>query len=252
MKEHIRKDNAMIKCHYCDFITNDETVFMVHIGDTHSPQFTCDVCGEVFTEMSKKIEHVMVIHAFNYTQQEKRINAYECFDCAEKFESKLDMMAHKKEKHLKTRLCSYFHGQTSTCRFPAQQCINIHNENIHPTQTESDYRSRILCKHGNSCYYRERPGGCFYKHAPNVGMQQNVWQQRSVTRRNTESEQSDVQNVERNQHTAVNNANTPEINMNQVVLNLSKQMEMISQKLQVLEFKSQQDFPTVEQSQRRN
>ena len=70
MKGHMKKDSQLVKCHYCDFMTNDAAKYLSHIGDTHSPNYTCDVCGEQFSDMKKKIEHVMIIHAFTYTAQE--------------------------------------------------------------------------------------------------------------------------------------------------------------------------------------
>ena len=106
----------------------------------------------------------MIAHAFNYTTQDTNKELFECFDCAEKFGNKPEQMSHKTEKHYKTRLCSYFHGNKTTCRFPAQQCLNIHNENIHVTEAVSDYRSQIVCKHGSACMFLARPGGCLYKY----------------------------------------------------------------------------------------
>ena len=161
MKEHMKKDSQLVKCHYCDFMTNDASQYLNHIGDTHSPKFTCDVCGEHFTEMTKKIEHVMLIHAFTYTTQEEVVLSYKCYDCGEKLANKNDLISHKKSKHFKTKLCSYFHSNSTTCRFPAQKCMNIHNENIQPVDTVSDYRSRIMCKNGNACFFLSQPGGCF-------------------------------------------------------------------------------------------
>ena len=176
MKEHLKIDNQIMNCHYCDFITNDETVYLIHIGDTHSPKFARGACGEEFTDMQKKIEHTMVAHAFVYSNQEKREEEYECFDCGQKVRNKQELMSHKKEKHYKKRLCSFFHGTMTTCRFPNKDCLNIHNENIWPTETAGDYRGRINCKHGNSCVFLTRPGGCFYKHAQSVVPHPNAWQ----------------------------------------------------------------------------
>ena len=59
-------------------------------------------------------------------------------------------------------------------------------------------------------------------------------------------------NVERNQQPEVILTNTPLLDMNKIVLNLSKQMETISQKLQFLELKSIQDFPTIAEGQKRS
>ena len=193
----------------------------------------------------------MVAHAFNYTNQEKREEEYECFDCGQKVRNKQELMSHKKEKHYKTRLCSFFHGTMTTCRFPNKDCLNIHNENIWPTETAGDYRGRINCKHGNSCVFLTRPGGCFYKHAQSVEPPQNAWQQSSTLRGNTEIINRAAPDVDRPEQPEVNSTNTPSLDMNQIVMNLSKQMETISQKLQFLELKSMQDFPTITEGQKR-
>ena len=221
------------------------------MGDTHSPKFDCATCGELFTDTNERLEHVMTIHAFIYGAQTS-VMEYECFDCGDKVRSKQDLMSHKTEKYYKTRLCSYFHGNMTTCRFPAQQCMNIHNENIHPSAAPgSDYRSRIACKHGNSCFFRKRPSGCFYKHALNVETKENVHQQGSPTIANIQAGPGNVRPVERNQRPVLNTLGISALDMNHMILNLSKQMEYIVQKLQVLELKSHTDFLTVKESLRR-
>ena len=246
MKVHMRKGVELLQCHYCDFMTNDEVVFMSNVGDTHTPKFHCGACGETFTDVKKRLEHVMIMHAFNYGEKNK-LEEYECFDCGETVNSKQDLMSHKTEKHYKTRMCTYFHGNMSTCRFPAQQCINIHNEKIHPTAApENDYRSRIPCKHGDSYLFRKRPSGCFYKHASNVETEPNIWQQRGTAITNTQTGPGNVQHVDMNQRPGGNSPDISPGDMNLIVLNMSRQMESIVQKLQV------SDFPNLEGSQRKN
>ena len=192
----------------------------------------------------------MVIHAFKYTTQEEETEVYECFDCGDKLSSKNDLMSHKKAKHFKTKLCSYFHGNSTTCRFPAQKCMNIHHENILPTDAGNDYRSRILCKNGTTCFFLSQPGGCLYKHVISVEQQQNVWQQQRSTRVDTTTPPSVAQPVGRAQQPAAQSENINTLTMNQLVVNLSKQMEAISQKLQFLELKSMKDFPNLVAGQR--
>ena len=72
MKEHLKRNSQIVKCHYCDFMNNDEAVFFRRIGDTHSPKFECGACGEEFTDTHKRVEHTMVAHAFNYSDQQRR------------------------------------------------------------------------------------------------------------------------------------------------------------------------------------
>ena len=252
MKEKMKKDTQIVKCQHCDFMTNDETEFLNHNSDMHGPKFNCGACGLEFSDTQKRLEHVMSSHAFNYTNSEGNADVYECFDCGERMGSKEALIAHKKDKHYKTRLCSYFHGNMKTCRFPAQQCLNIHNENIQPREITDDYRSRIVCKIGISCGFRVQPGGCFYKHATNVEPQQNAWQHQNLTREITGTSSAPVTSVGRSEQPPPISANTTTLDMNQIVLNLSKQMETIAQKLQFLELKSQQDFPPLAAGQTRS
>ena len=252
MKQHMRKDSQVVKCHYCDFMTNDSTEYLSHVGDVHSPKFNCGTCSEVFTDDKKRIEHTMTVHAFNYSTEKKTLEAYECFDCGEKLQDKQLLMSHKTEKHYKTRLCSYFHGNMSTCRFPAHQCINIHNENIRPTEAAADYRSRIICNNGNACVFLKKPGGCHYKHVNSVETHPSEWQRQKSIRENTLVTPGIAPSVERGQQPIAIAANTSTPDMTQIVLQLSKQMENISQKLAILELKSRSDFPTLAEGQRRS
>ena len=241
----MKKDSQIVQCHYCDFMTNDAAKYLSHIGDMHSPKFSCETCGEEFSEIQKKIEHVMVTHAFNYTTQQATSETVECFDCGEKLGNKHGLMSHKKAKHFKTKLCSYFQGHTTTCRFPNNKCMNIHNENIQPTAAESDYRSRIICKNGSECFFRSQPEGCFYKHVDVVQQQPNAWQQRNNTRENTRALSGPALPVESILQPVVQSTSTHNLDTNQLVMNLCKQMESISQKLQFLELKSMTDFPSI-------
>ena len=105
MKEHMKKDNQLVNCHYCDFLANDATKYISKIGGMHSPKFKCETCGEEFYDTKTKFEHIMVVHAFNYTTQGKTSELVECFNCGEQLSSKLDLMNHKKSKHYRTKLC---------------------------------------------------------------------------------------------------------------------------------------------------
>ena len=66
----MRKDVEILQCHYCDFMTNDEVVFMSHVGDAHSPKVNCGACGETLTDTKKRLEHVMISNAFNYGEKQ--------------------------------------------------------------------------------------------------------------------------------------------------------------------------------------
>ena len=157
MKEHHRQKNQMIKCHYCDFNTNDADLHMSHVSDTHSPKYNCRSCDAVFPTPEERIKHATDIHGFKYSETKD----IDCHDCEDRFSNKFQPLEHKKAIHYKKRLCSYYHGTGWGCRYP-RTCLNIHNENITPMFT-NDNRSRIPCRHGDSCQFNRR-NVCHYKH----------------------------------------------------------------------------------------
>ena len=130
--------------------------------DIHSTKHTCRSCGEVFPTKSDWSVHVDHVHGFTYTNGNSANQEMECHDCEGKFANKFELMQHKREAHYKKRLCSYWHGTGWGCRFPASQCLNIHNENITPVLS-GDNRSKIQCRDGESCHF-DKKNSCHYKH----------------------------------------------------------------------------------------
>ena len=167
MKRHIKMQNKMITCSFCDHTTNDENDLINHVVDNHSPKHTCATCNSEFSTKTKMMEHILRDHGFTFTANTQPETKMQCHDCNEKFSTKSQLMEHKTQKHYKTRLCPFFHGTGRGCSFPSNVCFNIHEENITPTETEAiDYRKRIICKNGENCVFKQR-GTCFYKHIVN-------------------------------------------------------------------------------------
>ena len=163
IKEHKRLNEQIIKCHHCDFITNDEDAHINHMVDVHSTKHTCNSCEAVFPTKKDMIEHARTNHGFNYIKngQKNAQNSIECHDCQGSFNNKFELMEHKKAQHYKKRLCSYYHGTGWGCRF-LNRCNDIHGEDIVP-QISGDNRSKIPCRHGDSCHYNKN-NSCHYKH----------------------------------------------------------------------------------------
>ena len=164
-KEHKRIQEQIIKCHHCDFMTNDADIFMNHTVVVHKRNFKCLTCELVFSSESELAMHAGQAHGLDYSKQKSSNKSIDCHDCEESFHNKFELMAHKKVKHFKKRLCSYYHGNRWGCKFQAS-CLNIHNENIVPALTD-DKRSRIPCKHGDSCLYF-KINSCLYKHTNHI------------------------------------------------------------------------------------
>ena len=110
IKEHKRLNEQMIKCHHCDFITNDEDAHINHMVDVHSTKHTCNSCEAVFPTKSDMVEHARVNHGFTYNKHGQSDKHIDCHDCEERFKNKFELMEHKKKQHYKKRLCSYYHG----------------------------------------------------------------------------------------------------------------------------------------------
>ena len=232
----------------------------------------CNNCGLVLNKSADLVAHIVTMHGFNYSgpiknkhypmkhqvlspNQERptplqarphvqpdglwgagegpSLAEFKCFDCSNKFSSKHELHEHKRQAHSKQKLCSYFHGNGRGCKFPANECFNIHNENITPTIFENtDFRSRIPCKHGDSCTFHQR-GVCFYLHAPNV-------KQGSSTR-------SGSRNI--NNETTEKSSN--EAMMMSALFRMNRNLETLSERLQFLDVRSMQDFPNLENNQKR-
>ena len=62
IKEHKRLNEQIIKCHHCDFITNDEDTHINHMVDVHSTKHTCYSCEAVFPTKNDMIEHARIDH----------------------------------------------------------------------------------------------------------------------------------------------------------------------------------------------
>ena len=151
LKEHKRLNEQLIKCHHCDFITNDEDTHVNHMVDVHSTKHTCNSCAAVFPTKNNMIEHAGIEHGYIYNKSEQSKKEINCHDCQERFTTSFHLMEHKKEKHYKKKLCSYYHGTGWGCRFE-NRCMNIHGENIIP-ELSGDNRGKIPCRHGDSCVY---------------------------------------------------------------------------------------------------
>ena len=164
VKEHSRLQNEILKCHHCDFMTDDSDIHVNHVVDNHSTRHTCLTCGELFPSKSEMVLHAGNMHPFIYNQKKVLHKEVDCHDCEAIFNNKFELMEHKREMHHKQRLCSYYHGNGWGCRFPTS-CLDIHNENITPVLT-NDNRGKIPCRHGDSCLYRKK-NICHYKHTQN-------------------------------------------------------------------------------------
>ena len=263
MKIHRQLQNKDVKCGYCDFISKDENVLINHTVDNHSPKYTCETCKLAFSSKPKLLEHIVRVHGFIFDTHSRPEPDIQCHDCTEKFTTKPDLIKHRMEKHHKTRLCPFFHGNGRGCKFPSNVCFNIHEENITPTETETlDFRKRIFCKNGDSCVFYQR-NICFYKHnANNVntnkvqqGLSRNTYAEHTAQNFNQKYKcmkcneefnfRGDFEHHMRTNHRESENDILPAIRK------IGQQIESVSQRLQFLELRSMSDFPPLEKGQQK-
>ena len=242
--------SSKFTCKTCknEFNTNQE--MLEHVDLTHgfvytqgtqqpstaqqTPLFPCGFCPDAFLTQIDFTKHTQEKHT-RHTWQESNApsTALECYDCGHKSDTKIQLMEHKRQVHYKKKLCVYWHGNGRGCRFPSKQCVNIHEENITPTE-HTDHRKRIECRNGSSCNFHSTDS-CLYKHAE------------IVTRAAPESAQSTVPRVEVMAPNRDGMANFMEI-----IMKLNQNVENISERINSLELKSMTDFPPLGSVQGRN
>ena len=165
-------------CKTCNFEFISQKVLVEHATNAHPlvysqqthqsstaqerPLFPCGFCNATFETKRDFDIHTQERHTRPRVQEQNQ-SSVECYDCGDKLCNKNELINHKREAHHKKKLCSFFHGNGRPCRFPAQQCVDIHEENITPTLS-NDYRKRIECRNGSNCNF-QRSQSCHYKHA---------------------------------------------------------------------------------------
>ena len=230
-------------CLTCNNAFRTQEEMIKHVVATHPKSKKkvhekCVTCGEEFTKVEKLTEHILRNHTMlkangqsNMAGQQlvkiwplqesiRYIDSIKCYDCQNTFGSKDQLMNHKREKHFKKKLCSFYHKH-GNCRY-GDQCINIHETNNHMNadyrQTQSYQQSRIKCRNGPNCMYRDQNRSNF-SHAESV---------------------QNVSNVEQS------SGNTSVFNMEKLLESLGARMERIEQSVPNL--KSLKDFPSVEEA----
>ena len=268
MKKHNQLTNKILKCDYCNFQTKDESEHINHVVDNHSPKHICDTCSAEFAIKNKLVEHIVKEHCFSYTNETRPDLTVECYDCSEKFNTKPDLVNHKKEKHYKTRLCPFYHGRGRGCNFPHNVCLNIHQENITPTENTIDFRKKINCKNGNSCIFHQRDS-CMYKHQEiqailvnnrpeaHTGFSSNHIRKNQLLQINPQniletlkcaecpSEFASKAELEHHNKT-MHKRSEVETSTYSAIAKIGNQLENILQRLQIVESKSMTNFPVLQ------
>ena len=272
MKKHVKEQNEVLPCYYCEFKTSKENEFLNHISRVHGAGNNCLTCNSSFKTHEDMIKHVVDVHQCDkklvkekcvscgqefakveyltehilrhhtmltatgqahmagqqlvkiWPLQESLKNLVKCFDCQNMFESKGQLINHKKERHYKQKMCNFYHKH-GNCRF-GDQCINVHEDNNHMYsnhgQEQHPQQSNIKCMNGPTCQFRKE-NRCNFSHASE-----------SVIH---------VRNVSNAEHTT---RNTSVFNMEKLIESLGARIEKIEHS--VPNMNSMQDFPSVEES----
>ena len=157
------KNDPEYNCKDCDFQCNERSQLRKHIALKHtvsSPNgnVECRNCGEMFKTKwhlmnHRKVEHISsVAYCRNYTkgtctfsgdycwwkhEEQKTEQIIGCFVCGENFESKSEMMIHRKNKHTRiVKPCTK--NEEMNCMFNDKSCWFLHeNEDIEKDDTDN-------------------------------------------------------------------------------------------------------------------
>ena len=159
------KEEIVFECINCGFKTNCETSLKKHIENHKVLRIKCRKCG-AFCETEELLrDHLKIVHPrkstviTNEQSQHEHIHCnaprcseeeiqiptqnvniresrFVCRDCKEAFESKWQLMNHRRDKHPSNKMC--FYDAENKCSFSADQCWYKHKEAM--KQTYSDAR----------------------------------------------------------------------------------------------------------------
>ena len=232
-------------CLTCNNTFRTQEEMIKHVVDNH-PKLKqkvlekCVTCGEEFQMVEKLTEHILRNHTMLKTNGQSNmagqqlvkiwplqesikhlnIDNIKCYDCNNTFGNKEQLMNHKREKHFKKKMCTFYHKH-GNCRY-GDRCINIHENNNHMNEnhreTQLQQQSKIKCRNGQQCMYRMQ-NRCNFSHAENV---QNIPNQGQSSR------------------------STNVFNMEKLIESLGARLEKVEQNVPNLKYL--EDFPLIEEA----
>ena len=198
-RNHIKDNKVVVKCHHCDFTSNDGEHLMNHISNKHYAQ-TCLTCKKRFTTMDSLVGHALKEHSKKVSPKEcgmefdkldnlvhhiirehsligheeqassageqldqiwtSSARTVKCFDCGLLVG---DIQQHKRDRHFKQKICHNF--QNGHCKFPDHVCLFIHQyqDNFQSQMTQSNQSpSTIPCRNGPWCVYLNQNRSKFF------------------------------------------------------------------------------------------
>ena len=287
MQKHLKDQNKVLPCMYCDFKSNNENVFLNHITSVHGAGFTCLTCNTAFRTNSELISHVVDAHKMKEPVKEK------CVSCGEQFKMIEHLTEHILRHHtmLTSKGQSNLVGQQFVRLWPNQEQQRNQNQEQRRNQNQEQLRNQNnkncydcgdmfsnheqLMGHKKEKHYKEKlcnyyhkQGSCRYGdqcfniHEINQQMNQSHEQrlqfrqnQSNIECRNGPNCEFKSQNRCRYNHSVTNvtnNSRGNQSNMNTSVFNMKELLVSLGARLERIEqnvpnLMSMQDFPSVQE-----
>ena len=154
-------------CNMCDYRTNRTHSLRNHIYNVHKQEFSCIICGEIYTEPENLSQHIWSAHEnqektkknpedpFNVNQ----IREYSCDQCTVSFSKKSDLKSHKASVHEgnKPHMCSMCgHSFGDNCQLQLH-ISGFHEKKKHWKCSSCGYKSTL--KGGMKSHIKRRHEG---------------------------------------------------------------------------------------------
>ena len=154
-------------CNMCDYRTNRTHSLRNHIYNVHKQEFSCIICGEIYTEPENLSQHIWSAHE-NQEKTEKfpehpfnvnQIREYPCDQCTVSFSKKSDLKSHKASVHEgnKPHMCSMCgHSFGDNCQLQLH-ISGFHEKKKHWKCSSCGYKSTL--KGGMKSHIKRRHEG---------------------------------------------------------------------------------------------
>ena len=144
MQKHIKDQNEVLPCYYCEFKTGSENEFLHHISSVHGAGHTCLTCNNTFRTQEEMIKHVVDTHP-----KAKPKVTEKCVTCGQEFEKVERLTEHILRQHTMLTASGQANiaGQQLVKIWPLQESLQ-NQGNIKWYDCESMFHNKdILMKH---------------------------------------------------------------------------------------------------------
>ena len=147
-------------CEQCGYEAESMYDLDAHTWDVHDDSITCDLFKNTFETKSDLMKHKKEEHRENLDFD----GQLPCNFCDKSFKNNRDLMNHKKKEHTeKVNMC--WHVSTGTCPFGDTKCWFLHstdNDHSHSTEYTCNFCEQVFTHQSEFLKHRKK------KHAQNV------------------------------------------------------------------------------------